>query len=200
MRVCEQGRLHCTSQWGGVDTIEWACVLCGRHIQNNWVEQWICIKFCIFEHSSAETIWMIQKAAAMGNWWLAASSQQRAHSCLTSYAEFFGETSNHPGDSVPLWPRLGALWHLPFPKTKMTFEREEISDHQWDSGKCDRAADGNWKKCVRSQGAYFEGDWVIIVLCAMFLVSSSINISTFHRKWLDILWTDLICTQVDRYQ
>ena len=29
--------------------VEWACVLCGRHIQNAWVslEQWICIKFCI---------------------------------------------------------------------------------------------------------------------------------------------------------
>ena len=33
------------------------------------VEQRICIKFCIkLEHSSAETIWMIQKATAMGNW------------------------------------------------------------------------------------------------------------------------------------
>ena len=44
----------------------------------DWVEQWICIKFCIkLEHSSPESIWMIQKAAAMGNWWLAASSRQR---------------------------------------------------------------------------------------------------------------------------
>ena len=33
------------------------------------VEQQICIKFCIkLEHSSTETIQMIQKAAAMGNW------------------------------------------------------------------------------------------------------------------------------------
>ena len=33
------------------------------------VEQQICIEFCIkIEHSFAETIWMIQKAAAMGNW------------------------------------------------------------------------------------------------------------------------------------
>ena len=32
------------------------------------VEQQICIKFCIkLEHSSVETIQMIQKAAAMGN-------------------------------------------------------------------------------------------------------------------------------------
>ena len=32
------------------------------------VEQQICMEFCIkIEHSFAETIWMIQKAAAMGN-------------------------------------------------------------------------------------------------------------------------------------
>ena len=48
------------------------------------VQQWICIKFCIkLEHSSPETIQMIQKAAAMGNWWLAALSQQCASSCIT---------------------------------------------------------------------------------------------------------------------
>ena len=33
------------------------------------VEQQICIKFCVkLEHSSVETIQMIQKAAAMGSW------------------------------------------------------------------------------------------------------------------------------------
>ena len=41
---------------------------------------------------------------------------------------FFGEMSNHPGDSAPLQPRFGALRLLAFPKTKITFEREEISD------------------------------------------------------------------------
>ena len=53
----------------------------------------------------------------------------------------FGETSNHPGDSVSLHPRFDAQWVLDFPKTKIPFEREEISDHQWDSGKYDGAAD-----------------------------------------------------------
>ena len=39
-----------------------------------WVEQRICIKFYVkLELSSTETIQMIQKAAAMANWWLAAS-------------------------------------------------------------------------------------------------------------------------------
>ena len=127
------------------------------------VEQQICIKFWVkLEHSSLETIGMIQKSAAMGNWWLAALSQQGTLSCITSHAEFFGKTSNHPGDSASWQPRFGP---------KITFEREEISDHQWDSGKYNRVADGYWENCVRSQGAYFEGDWGIIVLCTTFLES-----------------------------
>ena len=71
-----------------------------------WVEQGICIQFSDkTEHSSVETIRMIQKAAAMGNWWLAAS-WQCAHSRITSHAVFFGETSNNPGDSLPYSPDL----------------------------------------------------------------------------------------------
>ena len=48
---------------GVVGTAEWACVLCGHCIQNEWVEQRIRIKFCVkLEHSPVETIRMIQKA------------------------------------------------------------------------------------------------------------------------------------------
>ena len=136
------------------------------------VEWWICIKFCIkLEHSSTETIQIIQKTTVMGNWWLAASSRQHACSSILSCAERFGETSDHPGDSALLQPRCGALWLLAFFKTKITFEKEETANHQWDSGKYDGAADGDWENCVQSQGTYFEGDWGIIVLCTMFLAS-----------------------------
>ena len=84
-----------------------------------WVEQRICIRFCIkFEHSSSETIWTIQKAAAMDNWWLAASSWQCIHSYITSYAEFFGKTSNHTGDSAPYSPDLVPCDFWLFPKLK----------------------------------------------------------------------------------
>ena len=135
------------------------------------VQLWICVKFYVkLEHFSAETFWMIQKAAAMGSWWLAALSPQ----CICSYiifpAEFFCETSNHPADSAPLQPRFGALWLLAFTQTKVTFERQKISDLQWDSRKNDRAADGDWENCMRSQSAYFEGDWGVIVPCTMFLI------------------------------
>ena len=94
------------------------------------------ILLCLqLEHFSKETVWVIQKAAAMGNWWLAASSQQHACSCIMSRAEFLGETSNYPGDSAPLQPRFGTLQLLAFPKTKITFETEEILGHRWDSRK-----------------------------------------------------------------
>ena len=157
---------------GAADIIEY-CVLCGLSFKmTEQVEQWLCIKFCIkLEHYSVETIWMIQKAAAMGNWWLAASSQQRACSCILSCAEVFNKTSNYPGDSAPLQPRFALLWLLAFPKTRIAFEREEISDHQWDSGKYDEAGGGDWENCIWSQGVYFEGDSGIIVLCITFLVS-----------------------------
>ena len=121
--MCERWQLHCTSQWGG-RCVDWARVLCGCRIQKTeWVEQQICIRFCIkLEYSSAETIQMMQKAAAMGNWWLAASSWQHACSCITSYAEFFGETSNHQGDSALLQLRFSTLWLLAFPKLKSPFK------------------------------------------------------------------------------
>ena len=71
---------------------------------------------------------------------------------------------HHPGDSAPVEPKFGTCDFWLFPKLKsplISFEREEISDHRWDSGKYDAVADGYWENCVRSQGAYFEVDWRI---------------------------------------
>ena len=126
------------------------CTVAITFKMTEWIEQWICIKFYVKpEHSSMETIRLIQKAAAVGNRWLAASSWQWIHTSIMSYEEFFCETSNHPGDSVPLQPTFGTLWLLAFPKTKIIFEREEISDHGWDPGKYDEATDGDWKNFIR---------------------------------------------------
>ena len=52
-----------------------------------WVEQQICIQLCVkLENSSKETTWIIQKAVAMGNWWLVASSQQQ---CIHEYIHIY---------------------------------------------------------------------------------------------------------------
>ena len=50
---------------------------------------------------------------------------------------------------------------------------------------------------MRSQSACFEGDGGVIVLCTMFLVSSSISFSIFHSTWLDTFAAGLrhTCTE-----
>ena len=117
----------------------------------------------------------------MGNWWLAASSWQCAHLHPTSCADFFGETWNPLGDSAFLQPRSGALWVLAFPKTKITFEREEISECRWDSenmmGQLLVIGRTVWSPKVPTlKGTEVSWSYVQYFL---YLVSSSINASIF---------------------
>ena len=107
---------------------------------------------------------------------------------------FFWQNIKSPSDSAPLQPRFGSLQLLAFPKSKITLEREEISDCQWDSGKYNRAADGEWENCVRSQGACFEGTEASLsgVQCFLYFISSSISISNFYIIWLVNFWTDFL--------
>ena len=90
--ICKnKDRLHCISHWGGQETPLSEHVYCvaAPFEMTEQVEHQICITFCIkLEHFSTETIWIIQKAAAMGNGWLAASSRGSAHLCITSHAVF----------------------------------------------------------------------------------------------------------------
>ena len=126
-------------------------------------------------------------------WWLAASSWQWTHSYIPSHADFW-ETSNHPGDSAPLQLKFGALWLLAFPKIKVTFEREEISDHWWNSGKLDRVADGDGRTVWGPKVPTLQGTEASMsyVRCFLYLVSSSTNVSISHITWLDTFWTELV--------
>ena len=178
-----------------VEAIGWACVLCGCHIQNDWASRATksVSNFALSLNIPLQKLfgWFRRSQLwATGDWQLHHNNAP-THT-ITSHKECFGKTSNHPGDSAPLEPRFGALRFPAFPKTRIIFEREEISDHWWDSGKCDRAADGNWENWVRSQSAYFEEDWGSRVLRTMFLVSSSTNVSIFHIMWLNTFWIGLI--------
>ena len=118
--MSEQRWLHCSSWWGRMPLSEHEYCMAVSFKMTEWVEPRICIRFCVKpEHFSAETTRMIQKDTAMGNWWLAASSWQQAHSCITSPAELFGETSNHPGDyPQPHSPDLVPCDFWLFPKLK----------------------------------------------------------------------------------
>ena len=92
---------------------------------------------------------------ATGNWQFHQENVSTHASHLME--SFFGEISNPPGDSAFLEPRFGILWVLAFPKTKITFKRKEISDHWWQSGKYNGAADGSWENCRRSQVPPWKG-------------------------------------------
>ena len=92
-----------------------------------WVEQQICIKFCVkLEYSSMETIQMIRKAAAMGNWWLAASSWQRACSCITSHAKLLAKDQITQVTQPPYSPDLVPWDFWLFPKLKSLLKRKRF--------------------------------------------------------------------------
>ena len=136
------------------------------------VEQRICIKFCVkLEHFSTETIQMIQEAVALGDSWLAALSWQHICSCIMTHAEFFGQTSNHPGDLAPYSPDLVPCDFCLFLKLKSPLKGKRFQNFNDSQENTVGAADDNWENYVRSQAAYFERDWGITVLCTMFFIS-----------------------------
>ena len=146
---------------------------------------------------------MIQKAAAMGNWWLTASSQQ----CIQCIMYAMHERQHHVSFRV-FWGKYQITWvtqspHSPdlapcnfwlFPKLKSSLKGKRFQI----IGEIQENTTGeltlNWEHCMRFQGAYFEGAWGIIILYTMFLVSSSVSVSIFHITWLHTFWKDLIYT------
>ena len=103
-----------------VDAIEWACVLCGHHIQNDWASRAINLHQILLEAWTflSETIQMIQKASAMDNWWLAASSQQCACSCITFVQRVLVKLQITHGTHLPYSPHLVPCHFCFFPKQK----------------------------------------------------------------------------------
>ena len=178
---------------GVVDTTEWVCALCSGHpIQNDWVSRATTLHqiFIKLEHSSMETNRMIQKATAMGNWWLAASLWQCTSSCITSPTGFFGETSNHPGDSAPYSPDLAPcdFWLFPKLKSPLKGKRFKTLDEIQENTTEQLMVIG--RTVCGPKVSTLKGDWGVIVLCTVFLVPSSINVPILHITWLDTFWTD----------
>ena len=115
------------------------------------------------EHSSMETIQMIQKATAMGNRWLAVSSRQCTCSGFIVSCSFLGK---HQITQVTQPLYSPDLMHYDFwlsPKLKSPLKGKRFQTVN--------EIQENWENCVRSQAAYIEGDWGVIVLCTVFLVS-----------------------------
>ena len=74
-----------------------------------------------------------------------------------SRAEFFSQTSNYPDDSAPYSPDLVPCDFWLFSKLKSPLKGKKFQTMN-EIQENDKATDGDWQNCVRSQGAYFEGD------------------------------------------
>ena len=126
---------------------------------------------------------MTQKAT--DDWQLHHDNTPTHVSCLV---QFFCETANHWGDSVPLQPRFGTLRCLAFPKTKITFEKEEISDCQWDSGKI------QWGGCCQLEELCEDPRYLLWMglkcHCPMYSGSCVFFTKCLYFSWLDTFWTD----------
>ena len=135
---------------------------------------------------------MIQKATAMGNWWLAASSQQHTYSCITSCAEFLMKHQITQVTQLPYSPHLAPWDFWLFLKLKSSLKGErfqtviEIQENMMDQ----LMAIGRtvWGPNVPTlKGTKASLSCVQWFLC---LVSSSINVSIFHIKLPDTFGTD----------
>ena len=158
------------------------CVVCGHRIQTERVQQWNCIKFSIkLEQSS-----VIQEAAAMGNWWLAASSQQCACSCITSHAEIFGKSTNHQVTQPLYSPDFAPCDFWLFPKLKSPLKGkrfqtiDEIQENTEQLMAIGKTVWGPMVPTLKGTEASLS-----YVQCFLYLVSSSRNMSIFHISRLD---------------
>ena len=157
------------------------------------VEQGVCIKFCFkLEHSSMETILVIQKAAAMGNWWSAASSRQYASSRITSCAVFWQNIKSPRWVRVPYSPDLAPWDFWLFPKLKPLKGKKfqtiiEIQDNMM--GQLMTIGRIVWVPKVATL-TWTEAS-LSYVQCFLYLVSP-INVSIFHITWLGTFWTDSV--------
>ena len=167
---------------GAVYAVEYTCVLCGHCIQNELVSRVMNL------HQILHEAWTFfcgkysddSQGCSYGQLVIGIFIMTTCPLMHHISWRIFGETSNHPSDSTSLQAKFGALRLLSFPKTKITFEREEISDCRWDSG----LWQGSWwwlEELWEVPRCHFEEDWGVIVLLQYFLylVSSSINVSIF---------------------
>ena len=120
---------------------------------------------------------------------------QHAHSCITSCAEFLAkyqitQVTQHPysPDLVPcdflLFPKLNSALKVKRFQTIMRFRKIRCGSWWWLGELCDIL------------GAYFEGEWGIIVLCTVFLVSRIFSKRLYFSYYMAGYLLDRPCMEV----
>ena len=159
-----------TTSVGVADAVEWAHVLCGCHIQNDWARRAMNL------HHILHWAWTFLHRNYSDDSEVCSYGQLVIGNFITTMSpltqRFFCETSSHPGDLAPYSPDLVPWDFWLFPKLKSPLKGKRfqtVSEIQKNS--TGQLANGDRENCVRSQGSYPEGDWDVIVLCTVFLVS-----------------------------
>ena len=138
---------------------------------------------------------MIPKAVAVGNWWLAASSQQWAHFCIMSCAEFFFVKPQIILMAQPLYSSVLAPCNFCiFPKLKSLLKGkifhaiDEIQENIM--GQLMVIGRTVWGPKVPTLK---ELRWHCPTYKVSYILYHLQNVSTFHITWLDTFWKDLVC-------
>ena len=183
---------------GAVDTIEWACILCGHYIQNDWVSR--AIKSALnFALSLNIPPWKLFGWFRRPQLW-AAGDWQLHHNNIPTHASYLMQRflakyqitqviqSPYSPDLVPcdfwLFPRLKS--HLKGKRFQTIDEiQENMTGQQMVIGRTVWGPKVPTLKETEVSLSYIQ--------CFLYFVSSSINVSIFPITWLDTFWTDLIC-------
>ena len=146
-------------------------------------------------------LWMTQKATAMGNWWLAASSQQCAHSCITSHAEFLVKHQIIQVTQLPYSPDFVPCNFWLFPKLKSPLKEKRFQTIIEIQEKRMRQMMAIGRTVWGPKVPTWQGTEAPLsyVQCFLYLVSSSIYVSIFHIIWLDTCWTELVYKREIQY-
>ena len=141
-----------------------------------------------------ETIWVIQKTSAMGNWWLAASSRQCTHYTLRLMQSFLVKHQITQVTQPPYRPDLTPcnFWLFPELKSPLKGKRfQTVNKNQENAmGQLMTIGTAVWGPKV----PVLKGTEASLscVQCFLYLVSFSVNVSIFCITWLDTYWTDLV--------
>ena len=162
------------------------------------VERQICIKFCVkLEHSSTETIRMIQKATVVGNWWLAVHHNNvptHASHLLQSFVVKYQITQvTQPPPSPLQSPDIVPYDVQLFPKLKSSLKGKRFRP----SVRFRKIWQGSWwelrelwevPRCLHWRGLRHHCP-VYNISCIFFN-----KCLFFHITWLDTFWTGLVYT------
>ena len=128
----------------------------------------------------------------MGNWWLAASSQQRICSCITSRAELLVKHQITQVTQPCYSPDLVPCDFWLFPKLKSPLTRKRFQTVYEIQENTIRQLVAIRRIMWGPNVPTLKGTEASLshVQCFLYLISSSINVSIFLSVWLDTLWTD----------